>query len=413
MTIIYMIPTDRIDKNVGSSFKQIAIEGAYGDLFSWCTSKIDNFTDSLIMLEAAYSGEGSALEQAMKIERKSVIGWNNPWAHMIIEYENDEELPVPLKQIKEMYDGGLPDTENYSRYWHGYLVFVKPIMFLTNYIGLRVINSVVQIALLGLIVFLFFKKGRKELLLPYLISIGFLCLPVTAINIQFSTCYYIITISVILMLLLGEKLKNKENFFFLYIGISVAFFDFLTYPLATFGIPAVLYFCMNMNGEKSLKENILKLVKLLFCWCFGYGLMWGIKWIWATAFTDQNVIFEAFNQIALRTSVADEGRALSAFDAISSNLHWFFDTPFTIIMIVFLATECIICVKKQMKKKLPAKEILKMAAPFLIIGALPFIWYSLTVNHSCIHSWFTHKTLIMSVLALICIPLQIKNSLKS
>lgn len=411
MTVAYMIPTNKIDENVESSFRQIAIEGPYGDLFSWCTSKIDNFTDSLIMLEATHPGEGSFLQQAMKVERNSIIGWNNPWAHLIIQYENDNEIPEVLKQIKYIHGGGLPDSENYSRYWHGYLVFVKPIMFFTNYIGYRIMNALIQVALLGLIIFLFFKKGKKELLFPYLISIGFLCLPVTAINIQFSTCYYIITISVIAMLLLGDKLKNKENFFFLYIGIVVAFFDFLTYPLATFGIPAVLY--LYMNSQTNLKENILKLAKLLFCWGFGYGLMWGMKWVFATVFTDENVIYEAINQIGLRTSNANEEMALSIFDTISSNLTWFFNTPFTIIMIVFLFIQYILCVNKQIKMKIPTKEIVRISVPFLMIAILPFIWYSLTINHSYIHSWFTHKTLVMSAFALMCMPLKIKNRLKS
>lgn len=411
MTVVYMIPTNKIDENVESSFRQIAIEGPYGDLFSWCTSKIDNFTDSLIMLEATHPGEGSFLQQAMKVERNSIIGWNNPWAHLIIQYENDNEIPEVLKQIKYIHGGGLPDSENYSRYWHGYLVFVKPIMFFTNYIGYRIMNALIQVALLGLIIFLFFKKGKKELLLPYLISIGFLCLPVTAINIQFSTCYYIITISVTAMILLGDKLKNKENFFFLYIGIAVAFFDFLTYPLATFGIPAVLY--LYMNSQTNLKENILKLAKLLFCWGFGYGLMWGMKWAFATVFTDENVIYEAINQIGLRTSNANEEMALSIFDTISSNLTWFFNTPFTIIMIVFLFIQYILCVNKQIKMKIPTKEIVRISVPFLMLAILPFIWYSFTINHSYIHSWFTHKTLVMSAFALMCMPLKIKNRLKS
>ena len=141
--------------------------------------------------------------------------------------------------------------------------------------------------------------------------------------------------------------------------------------------------------------------------------MWGMKWVFATVFTDENVIYEAINQIGLRTSNANEEMALSIFDTISSNLTWFFNTPFTIIMIVFLFIQYILCVNKQIKMKIPTKEIVRISVPFLMIAILPCIWYSLTINHSYIHSWFTHKTLVMSAFALMCMPLKIKNRLKS
>lgn len=234
----------------------------------------------------------------------------------------------------------------------------------------------------------------------------------TAINIQFSNCYYIITIGVLALLLLKDKISEKENFIFLYLGIATSFFDFLTYPLATFGVPAVIYFCM--KNRESTKKKLLKLAKLLFCWGFGYSLMWASKWVLASVLTDQNVILEAINQIGIRTSHTDGAGGvgigqITAIDAILINLKCFFHTPFTVFMVLFIVGMLIWIVIKHKNKKITVWESLKANVHFIIIALLPFIWYFITVNHSFIHAWFTHKTLVMSVLSIMCMFVKIKK----
>ena len=61
------------------------------------------------------------------------------------------------------------------------------------------------------------------------------------------------------MLLFHEKLKNKYGYFFLIIGMMTSFFDLLTYPVATFGIPIILFFILE---NKSLKEGIKDISEL-------------------------------------------------------------------------------------------------------------------------------------------------------
>ena len=69
---------------------------------------------------------------------------------------------------------------------------------------------------------------------------------------QFSSVLYIFLIAMIVMLLFHEKLKNKYGYFFLIIGMMTSFFDLLTYPVATFGIPIILFFILE---NKSLGPN--------------------------------------------------------------------------------------------------------------------------------------------------------------
>ena len=77
------------------------------------------------------------------------------------------------------------------------------------------------------------------------------------LNIQQSCCLAILNIGLIAMLLLYKKLSEKALIIFLYLGIATAFFDLLTYPLATFGVPAVLYFVLTPAES----------IKTAFCGC--------------------------------------------------------------------------------------------------------------------------------------------------
>lgn len=65
-------------------------------------------------------------------------------------------------------------------------------------------------------------------------------------------------------------------------GISTAYFDFLTYPLVTFGIPMI--FCILIN-EKNTCENWKEMPIMGIHWGIGYLGMWAEKWLIGTVIT--------------------------------------------------------------------------------------------------------------------------------
>lgn len=155
MTAVYMIPTDRINENVKKAASIFKEEGAFYNMFPWCTSQVDNFTDTIILLEAAYDGEESTIEKAMEVKRETVANWNNPWMQLLLKY---------------IYGIELPDTISYARYWHGYLAIVKPLLSLIDYSTFRIVNSLIQITLIVSIIYLLVKNNMKAYILPYLLA---------------------------------------------------------------------------------------------------------------------------------------------------------------------------------------------------------------------------------------------------
>ncbi len=73
---------------------------------------------------------------------------------------------------------------------------------------------------------------------------------------------------------------------------------FLTYPLVAFGIPMLIIYIIN---EIDCKEGMLAMIKLSFSWGFGYLGMWFGKWVLASCFAKENVIFDGIGQILYRT----------------------------------------------------------------------------------------------------------------
>jgi len=395
LTLVYCIPTEPIEQNLALSAEVFAAEGVMPELFPWCTSILDNQTDAVMLSHAAHTTAESPIVQAMTANRHHIDGLDSPAA------------------LVAHYLGGQPfDTQiPYYQYWHGYLVFLKPLLYFTTYQGIRLINTFAQAVLLILLCGLMLRKGLKRCLVPFLISLAFL-MPVTlAMSLQFSTCYYILTLGSIAILLAKDHLDQKDAFIFLYIGIATAFFDFLTYPIATLGIPAVFYF--SILTCKNIQESFSRGVKICFSWGFGYGIMWAGKWLVGSLITGINILTTASSKIAERTSVntTSQGSLVEdLYTALSINIRSFLHSPVVLILALYVLTVLFLLFLSWKKKRFTVSEAATALFPFLVLAFLPPIWYMVTANHSTIHHWFTYKALIVSAFAGMCALTHLRNT---
>ena len=62
----------------------------------------------------------------------------------------------------------------YPRYWHGYLVVLRPLLMVTGYLGIRSINTVFFAVTMLLLVLVIIKRKQYQLFLPLGITILFL-----------------------------------------------------------------------------------------------------------------------------------------------------------------------------------------------------------------------------------------------
>lgn len=383
MMSVCLIPTDGIRANVDASAHIFQEEGRYPWVISWCTSRLDNMTDELILNETAETmAEGeSVLHKALTIAYT-------------------------------------------PRYWHGYLVIMKPLMAFMNYGTWRIVNFVAVCLVTIAVLFLLWKKGMKIYMLPYLLAIGMLSPTVIGQSIQYSNMFYIFSFSMIAFLILKEKMRNDSfaRWFFFYVGIAVGFFDYLTYPLASFGMVAILYLFMK---EDNWKTALKRFLGILIAWGIGYVGMWAGKWIVCSILTEQNVLLDAWNQIVLRSSHTNtlESAGISLTEemipfnlpqwildifftdhftylqAFCYNVGGFFFNPITLVSFVAVIVCWIVLGIRHRKSKYQAW---KTVFPMFLVAILPFLWYAATVNHSVIHYFFTHKELVITAFAIMC-----------
>lgn len=379
----FSLPVDSIEQNVSESASVMQEEGTYRYIFTWCISRLDNFTDSIMLLEAADDTDASLSDKVFNVYHGAVTDSN------------------PQETLVKHYNDGVPFSEkiDYARYWHGYLVILKPLLTIMNYNSIRILNGIVQTALFAVICALLYKQKLKAFIIPYALCYLMLMPVALANSLQFSSCYYIFTVSTIVLLLLkNSKINKAVPWVFLNIGIAVAYFDFLTYPVVTFGIPAVFYLVLR-SGD-SLETRLGNTVRMGLCWCFGYGGMWASKWIVASVITGTNVIENAFSSVEERmSSVSADGLTkYTVFSSEVTNFSTFLWTPIAILVVVFCS---IVAYKYICKKRLDLAKAGSIILPFAVIAVINILWYAFTVNHSSVHFWFTNKTCVTSCIAIL------------
>ena len=211
LAIAFLTPVSSMMSNAEKSYITIKDEGRYFNLIKgeqktdFDGFTLDNFTDSLMIDEA--------------ITVKSDI---SVWQMISMNYHKGWGIDGLGKHFEDDSSANL----EYARYWHGYLVFLKPLLLIFDISGIRILNLVLQLLLVGTVMFLLMKK-HKRLLIPYILSLIFINPFVISKSLQFSSVYYIMNLSLLFMLLFFEKLQKKGYLFlfFMGIGIAISFFD--------------------------------------------------------------------------------------------------------------------------------------------------------------------------------------------
>lgn len=386
----YAFPvTDILDGHVKESGRRLIEEGQYPAILDMYNSQLDNYTDALIINTATYDGGEPLMQRVFSNYSYSVEGKN---------------------YVESLYYSHLSDTvtsrRSYSRYWHGYVPFVKLLLVITNLQGIRHFNSILHILLFSAIVILLAKKNYKYGM-AYTVCWIFLGPFSLQMSIQFSSVYYIYSVASCLLLTNFEYIERHIGFsiFFMIIGIITSWIDMLTYPIATLGIPLTILFILEKT--ENFSKTFCRCIMYSIAWGSGYAIMWALKWILSSLILGQDIIADALHTIIFRVSNGSGGITWSKWEVIRCNLSHFCHKIYYVLIIFSVA---LILFKG--KNYIRIKEllyILQFCVPFLCIIAMPFIWYFVLSNHSMIHNWFTFRSLAVSIFALLSMLVKCKE----
>jgi hypothetical protein len=294
-------------------------------------------------------------------------------------------------------DGDESVMVEYARYWHGNLVVYKPLFELLDYDAIKILQLFFELIMIIAITKLMLESNLKNFIVPFLLSIFLIHPEVIGLCLQYATMFNIMLISVYILLKFKDYLfvKNRLIYYFFIIGIATSYFDLLTYPLISFGIPIIFYILLS-EDKTDVKNMILKIILFGLIWSLGFIGMWLAKLIISSIILQKNIVENALNQFIFRTSTDN----FSRLDALFDNLLIYKKRSYLIIA----ALIGIYYIKKLINfRENISLSKLKECTPLILISLIPFIWFIIVSNHSHIHYYFTYRELIIFFFAFLCI----------
>lgn len=383
MTCVYILPTGRMLTQADRSLPIFENEGTS---FCWApeekSARLDGFTDAIMLQTAVYVQDENPMKAAMRNDR--------------MEFSEGKLDPAgSLKQY--VYGNRSGYVVDYARYWHGYLLFLKPLLLFFSLSDIRMMNAALQLILAAGVLLLAFRKRGLRLALPMGLALLVLNPVSTALSMQFSSIYYLTLLGLLIMLLTESWDRSWGYLVFLFLGIGTAFFDFLTYPACAVGTCLALQALMSRADGKT---RLLKTVGSGAAWAFGYGGMWSGKWLAASLITGNSVMRDAVEQAQYRSGgevTAAEGGVSATFGAVlGRNLGVLANPAAAVIVLTLLGLLVWLLATKRCRFALERASLPSLAVAF----AVPFVWYFLLRNHSLVHCWMTYRNLSAAVFAL-------------
>ncbi|MCR5834605.1 MAG: hypothetical protein K6G55_08170 [Selenomonadaceae bacterium] len=396
MIFVYSIPNDKAIKNVREAIPLYEREGTYPSWGLAEHTKLDNFTDAIMLLEVVHPQSGSVIESALLNPRYGMT--------------HDEEPVEALKSVLRGETSTLTEL-NYPRYWHGYLLILKPMLTATSVNHVRMLMAYVDFILFVVVLLLFRNELGTKFAVAFAAAVMVLNLVSLSMSFQFSSIFVVTMIALIIMLTKNNLMFDGDlyPYFFAAIGIIIAFTDFLTYPI--FSVAMMLTVWYVLNRRKLLSEKLSVVLKfmtsLLISWGIGYVGMWSGKWIAAQILTGENVLMNAVHQVSVYTQVSNDltqvGWQITSFGAIQRNIAVVGHGTIRIFIFAAILTFIFMLIKRRREILFTARKIL----PYVFPAALPFIWYAVAAGHSSIHAFFTYRSLAATIFALSCLAIDL------
>lgn len=357
LVVVFSLPDKNLVIHYNEAAEIIATEGMYPNYFlQTAGSALDNYTDQLMMGKTIASEGNSALYDAF-------------------------------------YVGG------YSRYWNGYIVFLRPLLAFFNYLSIRKILALSTTILFLVSLLTVYKRFGLKTAIPYAITWAAFYSMLVCFSLQFLSVYTIMYLAVIFICLRYKKDTGCRElpFYFMVLGSVTNFLDLLTFPLITMTVPFILVFLVDLYEKKLPQKKLIRnLIVSGSAWGAGYAFTWISKWLLSGVVLKMNVLSDAVAQASFRISgdesyIVDRKLLLLYNINTPAILSWFVSSGW-----LWLALAIIISIQKRWK------AVAKLW-PLFIISILPYIWYEVLANHSQVHFFFTNRTQYGTLMAILVI----------
>lgn len=319
-------------------------------------------------------------------------------------------------------DKVVPNVD-YSRYWHGSMVLLRPLFM---FFDIRMIRMILGIMILLLTVwFLYLLIREKYLFFACCYVVGLISVSawMCGFCVEYTMPFLVMAVELpVLFLLMTRKVNNEKDEYQEKIlwcvlaasGIVTAFLDFLTAETLTFTVAYMLYLVMrNKRGQiRGFKKECVRMIKSGGVWGIAYTLMFFLKWIMACIFLGKDAFMDALRQAAFRMNgdatlgnvtgaetVSDSERIFGALWRNFACLLPFRDSMkvWTTVITLVVTVVAAFCIWYLFR----TKKVNDINRLFGILAIIPVGRFIALNNHSYIHFFFTYRALLVTVVVLI------------
>lgn len=312
---------------------------------------------------------------------------------------------------------------DYSRYWHGSMVLLRPLFMFFN---IRTIRMILGIFILLLTVWFVYLLIRKKYLFfagCYIVGLLSVSAWMCAFCVEYTMPFLVMAVELpVLFLLMTKEVNDKKDGYQEKIlwcvlaasGIVTAFLDFLTTETLTFTVAYMLYLVVrSKRGQiEGLKKECGRMIKSGAVWGISYALMFFLKWIMACIFLGKDAFVEALRQATFRMNgdatlgnvtgaetVSDGERIFGALWRNFACLLPFRDSmKVQTTMIVLVVTAVVaFCIWYLFR----TKKVNDVNRLFGMLAIIPVVRFLVLNNHSYIHFFFTYRALLVTVVVLV------------
>lgn len=382
----YALPGEPVRANIERSVPLLQEEGLYPEFFGFKLFQMDNYTDTIMLFEAASADETSPLQAMMTSTAYNV--------------DNFETLPDDLAAYLDARAEGKNGTDtglepfSYARYWHGYLIWLRPLLLFLTYGQVRVANYLLFAALACVLLWQLGRACGWRAAVWFAVSQILVSCFFVPHQMQFFTCFAV-AYAACIWVLARPRTPDSLAVGLVVTGVCTAFLDLLVTPILTLGLPLAVWLLDRRVQEDTPLRRCGVVCGGALCWGAGYALCWASKWVLASLVTGQDIIGDALHQASVRTS-ADTWHGMEL--TWGNIIRFVWDTLSSHGLLIPLLLLAVICIAAFVLC-LRSREALLRALPLALTALSAPALLCLLRTHSIQHGWFTWRALGVTLFA--------------
>ena len=384
----YIVPDWRVREHVhktlyiGDLLSDYPKAIVFEDLNIQDSYTLDNFTDALIVNQALML-RSSGLQGIMLLPRYQLANENQS-ANLaaLLSIPPDEGGRTPhITEVRNEQGGR---AVYYGRYWHGSTFVTRLLLTVMTFIDIRLLLYVLSSLLLLWCCAALWKHVGRSVALVVPFSLLMVNVFVLQFSMQFAPVLLIALVAMLWMVYHREMTAQQCGLLFFIVGSLTTFFDLITVPSLTLGLPLVVW--VAIQRQQDWRKGLWMVVSLALWWLAGYVLTWLAKWGLASLLTDKNIFVDAYGE-ASRWNRNSGSYIFEAMGTCLARLRWIYIVIPAVVLLVLAILR-------------PRKGAWPVAMQYVVVLLVPFVYYCLMARPAWYHSWFNYRALVTAVAAL-------------